>query len=151
MNQNNQEIERKFLVTEAFAETMRQASGGSRIYQGYLLKDDNSSVRIRLKDDKGYLTYKAGKGVVRTEIETEIPLKVAEDLLNECEYQIRKTRFTKEIGGFIWEIDVFEDGLVMAEIELPTEDTLFGKPAWTTDEVTGDPKYLNQNMAKKVK
>ncbi len=147
------EIERKFLVNScAFKqEVVRQ----TRIVQGYLSSVPERTVRVRVKDDKGFLTIKgmgSTSGASRYEWEKEIPLAEAEELLAICEPGvIDKTRYEVESGPFTFEVDEFYGdnvGLVLAEIELPNEDTRFDRPEWLGREVTGDPSYYNSMLMK---
>ena len=144
------EIERKFRVKEG---AWRSAKG--TIYrQGYLNSVKERVVRVRTVDDKGYLTIKGlTVGATRKEFEYEIPCTDAEQLLDICEKPlIEKTRFKVEAGGFTWEIDEFfgeNQGLIVAEVELESEDQDFPRPDWVLEEVTGDPRYFNSNLIKK--
>lgn len=142
------EIERKFLVKEgpwreAAAETYRQ---------GYLSTVKERTVRVRTINDKGYLTVKGvSVGASRLEFEYEIPVADAEQLLdNLCEKPlIEKQRYKLDHGGLTWEIDVFfgdNEGLIVAEVELQSEDQVFERPDWVVDEVTSDPRYYNANL-----
>ena len=143
------EIERKFLVKE---ETWRQAKG-TQYRQGYLNSAKERIVRVRTIDDKGYLTIKGlTVGASRMEFEYEIPRQDAETLLDICEKPlIEKNRYKVAHGGFVWEVDEFfgeNQGLIVAEIELESEDQYFSKPDWVGKEVTGDPRYFNSNLIK---
>jgi CYTH domain-containing protein len=110
------------------------------------------TVRVRTVGDKGFLTVKGiSVGAARMEFEYEIPLKEADVMLNElCEKPlIEKKRYKISQDGFVWEIDAFlgeNEGLVVAEVELESEDQAFAKPDWVGAEVTGDPKYFNVNL-----
>lgn len=142
------EIERKFLVT---GDGWRQAKG-VRYRQGYLHTDQERSVRVRINDDKAYLTIKGTTvGATRLEFEYEIPGQDAQEILDElCERPlIEKNRHKIEHGGLTWEVDEFlgeNEGLIIAEIELESEDQAFEKPDWLGQEVTGDPRYFNVNL-----
>jgi CYTH domain-containing protein len=143
------EIERKFLVRD---DTWRNAKG-ARIRQGFLSSVKERTVRVRTKEDKGYLTIKGiAVGATRLEFEYEIPRRDADALLDMCEQPlIEKTRYTIELGGFVWEVDEFFGenlGLIVAEIELQSEDQAFPKPDWIGEEVTGDSRYFNSNLIK---
>lgn len=144
------EIERKFLVQ---SDAWRGAEG-TRYCQGYLSSVAERTVRVRTAKDKGYLTIKGmASGASRQEFEYEIPVQEANEMLNElCERPlIEKYRYKIEYGGFIWEVDEFlgdNKGLIIAEIELPSEDAIFEKPAWLGEEVTEDPRYYNANLIK---
>jgi adenylate cyclase len=142
------EIERKFLVT---GDSWRQAKG-VRYRQGYLNTAQERSVRVRINDDKAYLTIKGTTvGATRLEFEYEIPGQDAQEILDElCERPlIEKNRHKIEHGGLTWEVDEFfgeNEGLIIAEIELDSEDQAFEKPDWLGREVTGDPRYFNANL-----
>jgi CYTH domain-containing protein len=104
--------------------------------------------------DKAYLTIKGmAVGATRPEFEYEIPYQDAKELLNLCEMPlIEKDRYRLEEGGVVWEIDEFlgeNRGLIVAEVELESEDQPFTKPDWVGEEVTGDPRYFNSNLIKK--
>lgn len=141
------EIERKFLVKEGW----QPQTEGVRIAQGYLSSVPERTVRVRIKGEKGFLTVKGrNEGTRRAEFEYEIPLLDAEAMLALCEQPlIEKRRFLESYGGFTWEVDVFtgaNEGLVVAEIELPTEDAAFIKPHWIGAEVSGDVRYYNSSL-----
>jgi len=147
------EIERKFMVTsEAFKGIAQKKY---RIVQGFLNRDPERTVRIRIKGAKAFITIK-GKGNVtgtsRFEWEKEILLVDAESLLPLCEPgMIEKTRYEVLVDTHIYEIDEFfgtNEGLVIAEIELSEENEEFTKPNWLGKEVTGDPKYYNSQLSK---
>ena len=144
-----QEIERKFLVKADWQPT----TAGTRIAQGYLNCEPQRTVRVRIRQDKGYLTIKGkNEGISRLEFEYEIPLAEAEQLLLLCEQPlVEKMRYVESYGGFEWEVDVFSgvnEGLIVAEIELPTKDTVFTKPSWIGKEVSGDSRFYNSNLIK---
>jgi adenylate cyclase len=146
------EIERKFLVRGDFKAGAFQ---GTRLVQGYLSSRPERAVRVRLQGDKGYLTIKGignATGTTRFEWEREIPLDDARDLLALCEPGIiEKTRHLARAGASLYEIDEFHGenaGLVIAEIELASEDQPFERPSWLGAEVTGDPRYYNLSLAK---
>lgn len=147
-----QEIERKFLVKGEF---MDKVVKSMRISQGYICTLPGRSVRVRIKDDKGYLTIKGAStdnGLSRFEWEKEISLEDANDLFKLCEPgAIDKTRHLIPAGKHTYEVDVFHgdnDGLVMAEIELNSEDEAFEKPEWLGEEVTGDRHFYNSFLTK---
>ena len=144
------EIERKFRVKEG---AWRNAKG-TTYRQGYLNSVKERVVRVRTIGDKGFLTIKGlTVGATRLEFEYEIPRTDAEQLLDICEKSlIEKMRFNVEEGGFVWEIDEFfgeNKGLIVAEVELESEDQDFPRPDWVLEEVTGDPRYFNSNLIKK--
>ena len=141
------EIERKFLVIG----NEWQLAAGVKFSQGYLNRDKNRTIRVRIADNRGFLTIKgATNGATRTEFEYEIPIADAENLLDLCERPIiQKIRYIFHYKGFKWEVDEFEGdnmGLVVAEIELQSEDQLFEQPSWVGKEVTDDPRYYNANL-----
>ena len=143
------EIERKFLVT---GEGWRAMARGTRYRQGYLSTVKERTVRVRTIDDKGFLTVKGvSVGATRSEYEYEIPAADADEMLDDlCEKPIiEKNRYKIPIGDVTWEVDEFlgvNDGLIVAEVELRSEDQSFPKPDWIGDEVTGDPRYFNANL-----
>lgn len=148
------EIERKFLVTSEAYKT--EASKKTKIIQGFLNTDKQRTVRVRLKDDEGFITVKgqsSGNGLSRFEWEKSILKEEAEALLKLCETGvIDKTRFEVNVGNHTFEVDEFygeNEGLVMAEIELKTENETFEKPHWLGVEVTGIIKYYNSQLSKK--
>ena len=148
------EIERKFLVIGDFKS---QATSSTRISQGYIASGNGRTVRVRIRGDKGYLTIKGpsdGKGLSRFEWEKEISLAEAEALMTICEPGIiEKTRWLvpSSDGHHTWEVDEFwgdNEGLIMAEIELESENDSFQKPDFIGKEVTGDRRYYNSHMRK---
>lgn len=148
----NIETERKFLVLDDGYKA--QAVESHRIRQGYIAHDMGRSVRVRILDDKGILTVKGpfiGLGS-RPEWEKEISLQEAEDLFRLCKPgSIDKTRWIVPAGERKFEVDEFHgdnEGLVMAEIELKSQDEAFGRPSWLGDEVTGDPRFYNGYLAR---
>lgn len=145
------EIERKFLVKDMSFKDMSRSS--LNIRQGYLNRIPERTVRVRIRGDKGYLTIKGiNKGMTRKEFEYEIPFADAQELLDLCEPPVlEKERYIVDYKGFVWEVDCFHgknEGLVTAEIELPSEDTEFPIPAFVGQEVTGNPDYYNSNLCK---
>lgn len=143
------EIERKFLVKDSW----QPKSEGVKIAQGYLSTVPERTVRVRIKGEKGYLTIKGkNTGISRAEFEYEIPRQDAEELLAMAEQPILdKTRYLEKQGDSLWEIDVFageNEGLVVAEVELPSEEADFERPAWLGEEVSGDVRYYNANLIK---
>ena len=147
------EIERKFLVLSD--DFVKEAKSIKRIVQAYLNSTPERTVRIRIKDDKGFLTIKGignDSGTTRLEWETEIPLLEAEKLLKICEPGIiDKIRYEVPLGNHLFEVDVFSgenQGLVMAEIELKFENEIFDKPIWLGKEVTQDERYYNAYLSK---
>ncbi|NQU56936.1 MAG: CYTH domain-containing protein [Rhodospirillales bacterium] len=143
------EIERKFLVA---GDAWRQMAEGTTYRQGYLSTVKERTVRVRTIDDQGFLTIKGITiGATRAEYEYEIPAADANEMLDDlCEQPIiEKKRYKVPLDGFVWEIDEFggvNDGLIVAEIELESEEQTFNKPAWIGEEVSGDPRYFNSNL-----
>ena len=147
-----QEIERKFLVTGDFGKHVVRSS---RMIQGYLCADVERSVRVRISGGQGFLTIKGAvgeSGWSRYEFEQAIPQTDVEELLTLClPGVIDKVRHWIPAGDHMWEVDVFHgenEGLIIAEIELTSEDDVFDLPDWIGDEVTGNPKYYNAMLAK---
>ncbi len=146
-----QEIERKFLVKGDYKSSTTKAS---RIIQGYLSSVPERTVRVRIKDKKGYLTIKGPvneSGASRYEWEKQIPPEEAKELLSLCEPGIiDKTRHIIPAGNnLFFEVDEFHgnnEGLVVAEIELPNENFSFDRPGWLGKEVTGDKRYYNSML-----
>lgn len=147
------EIERKFLVKNLDFKEM--AESASRIAQGYICSGRGRTVRVRIRDGKGYLTIKGpsgNEGLSRYEWEKEIPMDEAVELMRICEPgMIDKTRYLVPFGNHVFEVDEFygeNEGLVIAEVELETEDEPFEKPDFIGDEVTGIVKYYNSFLMK---
>ena len=144
-----QEIERKFLVV---GDAWRALAEGVVYRQGYLSTDADRTLRVRTVGAKGYLTVKGiTVGATRTEFEYEIPVADADAMLDELCLRpiIEKTRHKIPFDGLVWEVDVFagdNDGLVVAEVELASEDQEFRLPDWIGEEVTDDPRYYNANL-----
>ena len=147
----NLEIERKFLVkNNAFKD---QTLRSHYIVQGYLSKDPERTVRVRIIDKEGWLTIKGksnAQGTSRSEWEKAIPLEDAKQLLVlAIDVPIEKIRHIVPFENFTFEVDEFltnNKNLLLAEIELPSEDTSFPRPDWLGDEVTGNPSYYNAMM-----
>jgi len=147
------EIERKFLVrTEEFK---TQASKEFKIIQGFLNTDPERTVRIRIRGDQAFLTIKgksSKNGLTRFEWEKEITVVEAEELMKLCEPEIiGKTRYLVKNDEHTFEIDEFfgeNQGLIVAEIELNSENDTFEKPEWLGEEVTGEPRYYNSQLSK---
>ena len=147
-----QEIERKFLVKD---KSYRQlATSRSRIIQGYISTQRGRTVRVRLRDDKAYLTIKGAtdaSGMSRYEWEKEIPAVEARELLKLCEpgALIDKIRYLVPVGRHTFEVDEFygsNDSLVVAEVELKSEDEEIERPGFLGEEVTGDVRYYNSQL-----
>ena len=147
----NIEIERKFLVKDESYKA--DATESHRLVQGYICKESGRTVRVRLWDDKGYLTIKgagSASGMSRYEWEKEISAEDAEELFMLCiSGIIDKTRYIVPVDGKIFEVDEFHgenSGLTVAEIELGSEDETFSRPPWLGKEVTGDRRYYNSML-----
>lgn len=145
------EIERKFLVV---GDSYKQESyDSSRIRQGYICSSRGRTVRVRIRDSRGYLTIKGPSengGLARYEFEKEITLSEAENLMKLCEPgMIDKTRYLVKSGKHTFEVDEFygeNEGLVMAEVELAYEDEPYEKPSFIGKEVTGNRRYYNSQL-----
>lgn len=148
------EIERKFLVKGDFK---KHATKSYKIAQGYLSTVPERTVRVRIRDNQGFLTVKGAgntSGTTRFEWEKEISKQDAENLLMLCEPSIiEKIRYIIPVNNnLFFEVDEFlgeNSGLIIAEIELPNENAFFEKPTWLGEEVTGNQKYYNAILAKK--
>lgn len=147
------EIERKFLVKKAGRPYKEQAYASSRITQGYICSERGRTVRVRIRDKRGYLTIKGPSdesGTTRYEFEKEITLDEAQHLIKLCEPGlIDKTRYLVKSGNHTFEVDEFygeNDGLVIAEVELQSEDEPFTKPDFIAEEVTGDRRFYNSSL-----
>lgn len=142
------EIEKKFLVR---GQEWQSLATGVLFRQGYLNSTKERVVRVRTMGEVAALTIKGiTVGATRLEFEYDIPLADAEQLLELCEQPlIEKTRYKIPHEGLVWEIDQFHgvnQGLVVAECELESEEQAIAKPDWVADEVTGDPRYFNSNL-----
>ena len=146
------EIERKFLVTSNTFKT--DAFSQNKIAQGYLSSVPERTVRVRIKGGKGFVTVKgisSDSGMSRFEWEKEIATDEAENLLKLCEKGIiDKTRFNIKVGNHTFEVDEFHgenEGLVIAETELNSENEVFERPNWLGEEVTNDKRYYNSYLS----
>ena len=143
------EIERKFLVDETL---LPKLTDGYTIKQGYIQTVGLNTVRVRIRDDEAFLTLKSSsKGATRLEFEYSIPVEDAEQMLeNLCQKPfIDKKRYLIGHEGHTWELDIFEGenkGLIVAEVELESEDEAFALPTWVKEEVTTDKRYANSNL-----
>ena len=145
-----QEIERKFRV--ANDDWRALATSSSSLKQGHLSSSAEATVRVRLEDNLGTVTIKSKtNGITRNEFEYAIPAQEAKELLMLCSGPlIEKIRYRIPQENHTWEIDVFEgdnDGLIIAEIELTSDEDYFAKPQWLGEEVSGDSRYYNSNLA----
>jgi CYTH domain-containing protein len=156
------EIERKFLVRDL---TVVRGVSGTVMRQGYLCTVPERTVRVRRAGECGYLTIKGigdqaperrtgaaePEAVSRPEFEYEIPAADADELLDKLALRplIEKVRYRVPVAGLVWEVDVFSgenEGLAVAEVELPSADAAVTPPPWVGDEVTDDPRYFNANL-----
>lgn len=145
------EIERKFLVK---GNEWRCLGFGKVYRQGYIYTHNQTTVRVRIVGNQGYLTIK-GKaiGIGRDEFEYLIPLTDAQEMLEKlCDRPlIEKTRYKIPQGDLVWEVDEFigeNQGLIIAEVELTDEDQKVELPNWIDQEVTGDQRYYNANLVR---
>jgi len=147
------EIERKFLVNNN--DFIDEAFRKRRIVQGYICSDAERSVRIRIREEKAFITIKSAtndRGWSRYEFEKPISVEDAEELIRLCLPDvINKVRHYVRFKGHTWEVDIFHgenEGLIVAEIELESEEETFELPAWVGQEVSSDPKYYNSMLSK---
>ena len=144
------EIERKFLVKQEIWAQLEKPDG--EFYrQGYLLTDPTKTIRVRQTSEKGFLTIKGiSVGASRAEFEYEIPHEEAKELLDQFSVsELSKIRYKILFENKLWEVDEFlgeNEGLMVAEIELQSEDETFSTPNWFGEEVTGEEKYYNSNL-----
>lgn len=146
------EIERKFLVED---ESVFQNCRFDRIQQSYLFNEQNRSLRIRIKNNLAFMTIKGNQiGMTRDEFEYQIPIDDARQIIERFDLKLlSKKRYYLNVGNLTWEIDVFDgklSGLIVAEIEIPTENFDFDIPDWVGEEVTFDSRYLNAELFKKL-
>jgi len=149
------EIERKYLVEPDWKDRLavEKIVAEYRLAQGYLSTDPARTVRVRLNSstNTAYLTIKGQRvGISCPEFEYQIPYEEAEQLLSMCQYKVVKTRHVVQIYALMWEVDVFHgdlDGLIMAEIELESEDTRVPTPMWVGKDVSTDKNYTNLRLA----
>lgn len=146
----NIEIERKFLLKSDFPK--EDATKVFHIKQGYLNDNPDRTVRVRITNSHGYFCVKGRtQNISKMEFEYEIPIDDALKLLELCKRPIiAKTRYKIPYEGHLWEVDVFEgenEGLVMAEVELQSEDETAVLPKWIGKEVSGDKRYYNSYLS----
>ena len=156
-NTMGKEIERKFLVKSDVYKSLAQ---GTHYHQGYIPTVNGMTVRIRIAGEKAFITLKTrALGITRHEFEYPIPVEEAQQMLDLmcAKPQIEKYRYVVPAStpegdkGLCWEVDEFlgdNQGLTIAEIEVPAEDTVFDIPEWVGEEVTGDKCYYNSNLCK---
>lgn len=143
------EIEKKFLVRN---QDWKKDASATLYYQGYLCSGSGRTVRVRIAGETGYITIKSKHtGISRLEFEYAIPVEDARTMLDQVCQQpiIHKQRYLIRYGGFLWEIDEFygeNEGLILAEIELQSEDQEFPKPEWLGKEVSHDGRYYNASL-----
>ena len=149
------EIERKFLVKGDFSPFVTKTE---KIIQAYIVSEKERTVRVRVKGEKAFLTIKGAansNGFSRLEFEYPIPIDDAQHILNlAIPGIIEKDRNYIPFGNHIYEVDVFHgnhEGLIIAELELQSENESFEKPDWLGDEVTGNEQYYNAYLANKLK
>jgi CYTH domain-containing protein len=147
------EIERKFLVNkEKWSQVTKEKKSLYR--QGYIVSDPGKTIRVRLTDNDAFLTIKGlTVGISRHEFEYSIPANEARQLLDGfCDAVVSKIRNFITHDNKLWEVDEFlgdNEGLIVAEIELESEEESFSLPEWLSVEVTSEKKYSNSNLAKK--
>ena len=145
------EIERRFLLAD---DSWREAAGEPQLLkQGYLSVEKERTIRVRIADNRAWLTLKGYiSDVSRSEFEYEIPLPHAEQMMaTMCPFKMEKRRYRVEFGGFVFEIDEYLGGnasLVVAEIELPAEDACFAKPQWLGREITSEGRFTNAYLSR---
>ncbi|MBL7110828.1 MAG: CYTH domain-containing protein [Bacteroidales bacterium] len=145
------EIERKFLVRQHIWEDVEKPEA-KKLVQGYLCRDDQGVVRVRIADDKGFLTIKGKlENLGRPEFEYGIPIDEATDLLALTLFTpIEKTRYKYMYRGKLWDVDIFHganEGLFMAEVELEDPEEQIDFPDWIGEEVSHDPRYYNAYLS----
>ena len=148
-----EEIEHKYLVDHDAWNALSKPPP-IKIIQGFISRTPQSTVRIRIKGDQGFIAIKGRSiGITRSEFEYEIPVQDAQDLLNEfTDKQIRKQRYEIPFRDRIWEVDVFEgplEGLILAELEVKSEDEEFDLPNWASKDVSQNPDYYNAVLIEK--
>ena len=146
------EIERKFLVKNV--DFLPEQDAGFNIQQAYIMESNDRSLRVRIKNERAFLTLKIGKNALeRLEFEYEISLVEAQAMLQCCSRVLHKKRFKVWHQNVRWEVDVFQGdllGLYLAEVELESLDQNIDLPDWVGEEVTHDPQYLNVNLIKRL-
>lgn len=148
------EIERKFLIVQNDLSFLKSIEG-KKIKQAYVQNEQDKTVRIRTKGEKAFLTVKIGNdSLSRDEFEYQIPVQDAISMMEILKLKVlSKTRYEVKFENHLWEVDVFEgklDGLIIAEIELKSENESFIIPPWIGKEVTNDSSYLNAKLIEKL-
>jgi adenylate cyclase len=146
------EIERKFMVDHEKWKSLKKPAG-THYHQGYLLDHSNCTIRVRIAGVYGFITIKgSSSGISRKEFEYKIPATDAAELIKSfARSAVEKIRYKIKFAGKLWEIDEFlgdNEGLIIAEIELKSENEEFEKPTWITNEVSDDDRYYNSSLAK---
>lgn len=147
------ELEYKYLVDKTKWDKLEKGKP-ELIVQGFIHNSEDKVVRVRIKGDKGFLTIKGKSiGISRTEFEYEIPLQDANEMIEQfTDKSIRKLRYNITFSDKNWEVDVFEEnlsGLILAELEVESEDEIYVKPDWVTEDVSTDPAYYNAVLIQK--
>lgn len=145
------EIERKFWIKNKNWKVSVNAHKGTIIKQGYLSTDKERTVRARIYGTKGFLTIKGKSvGMTRAEFEYEVPVDDVSALLKLCHQPIiEKVRYKIHLDNVIWEVDEFEgvnEGLILVEVELESEEQKINIPTWAGEEVTGDIRFYNSSL-----
>jgi adenylate cyclase len=146
------EIERKYLVKNQIWNKIIKPDF-VLMHQGYIMDAGGTTIRVRIADEKGFLTIKSNQnGLSRDEFEYEIPLADAVNIYeNLCSKKLKKRRYKITYFEKLWEVDVYLEnleGLIIAEIELNSEEeTILESPIWIGDEVSHDTKYSNASLA----
>ena len=145
------EIERKFLLNKEQWQALTKPAG-IHYRQGYIINSESGAARVRIAGDKAYITFKgASAGISRAEYEYSIPVNEAADLLQLFALSsVEKIRYCIKYENKLWEVDEFlgdNAGLIVAEIELDSEDEQFALPPWVAIEVTDDARYYNSNLS----
>jgi len=146
------EIERKYLLKSDTWKNPGAELSSSLIQQGYLNSDPDRVVRVRIRDNSAYITIKNRPvGITRSEFEYAIPIEDAQELLKMCIGKILiKRRYEIRFKGNTWEVDEFygdHEGLVLAEIELVSEEQEYETPEWVGEDVSHSSKYSNMALA----
>jgi CYTH domain-containing protein len=146
------EIERKFLVNNL--SFLSEKVPSFTIKQAYILASNDRSLRVRIKDQRAFLTLKIGESAIqRAEFEYEISVAEADEMMKFCSRVLRKIRYVVWYNNVRWEVDVFQGsllGLCLAEVELESTDQKIELPDWVGQEVTHDPQYLNVNLINRL-
>jgi adenylate cyclase len=145
------EIERKFLVHDDKWSALAKPAG-THYNQGYIINNERGAARVRVAGERAYITFKgASSSISRAEFEYPVPVNEAQELLKLFAVSsVEKIRYLITYAGKLWEVDVFlgdNMGLIVAEIELQSEDELFELPEWVSTEVTHEDKYFNSNLS----